>query len=130
MVTVTILVVLMSVAVSLYEENEIRSDLSDANSRLLNAQVVARTYFTNARTYVGFCATYPEFSSRLTDLLRFTCSEDRYCFRVRIEGTRSLSNFKSLVSETGPRTISVPHGWTMPVNASNCLIASKKGDCI
>ncbi|WP_092484770.1 type IV pilin protein [Candidatus Ichthyocystis hellenicum] len=130
LVSIIIIALLIGVSVNFYVGHRIRADLSEANSRLLYAQVVARKYFTNAHSYIGFCATYPEFSAVMTSSLRFTCSEDRYCYRVRIIGSDSFSSLKSLVSETGVRTISVPSGWTMPTTASKCLIATKKGDCV
>ncbi|CUT17497.1 MULTISPECIES: type IV pilin protein [Candidatus Ichthyocystis] len=130
LVSIVIIAMLIGSSVTFYGGYRIRADLSEANSHLLHAQVLARKYFTSAHTYIGFCATYPEFSSVMTSKLRFTCSEDRNCFRVRIIGSGSFSLLKSLVSETGVRTISVPTGWTMPTNASKCLIATKKGDCV
>lgn len=129
LIVLVVIGILSSIGFLTYRNYYLRGDLAEANARLLNAEALARSYFINSRSYIGFCATYPEYSKAFTSEIRFTCSEDTYCFRVRIIGSRDLNHLKSLVSETGSRTVSVPSGWKMPDRSTRCLVASNNGSC-
>lgn len=128
MVTVVIVTVLASLAVSSYAAYATRGRIPEATANLAVKQVQLEQFYQDNRTYAGALAC--DSDSATSPYFTFTCpvlSDTAYTLQAT--GRGPMAGFAYTVTQDSSRaTAAVPSGWSLP-SPNTCWVTRQGGAC-
>ena len=127
LIVVAIVGILAAIAVPMYTDYILRSQLVEAHTGLSDMRVRMEQYFQDNRSYqTGGVCPFADYKGKNFDLSCTTASATEYVWTATASGG-SLTGLILTINQKGEKkTTGVPAGWTNP---STCWVLNKSGGC-